>query len=657
MSSKSVVIYGAGVMGHGIAEVCANAGYEVYLVDINNEKLKEAEKKIRWSLDELKRKGGILRDEPEKIISRIKFSTDRDKAAKEADYIIEAIPEDPELKKSLLSKIGPLTKLHTIIATNTSTIPISELAEATGKPEKFIGLHFTNPPILLPYLEIIMGNKTSEETLEETKKFVESLGQKYIVLRKDIPGFLGNRLNARIFHEAFRLLSRYSKEEIDATARYRIGMPMGVIELADFVGLDTIYYGGKAMRDRGFKITPVNLLEEKVKKDELGFKTGKGFYEYPEKRYRRILIPRILAYKVSPVEILAPAINEAAWLLRNNVCTKEEIEKATTGAMGWKFGLLSLADRIGIDRVVETLEKKRNETGLEEYTPDELLIEMVSKKELGIKTGKGFFEYEVEKAEFGENKEVIYEKWDHVAIITLNRPKSLNALNRVVWKGMYDALEKAEKDPKIRGVIITGSGRAFCAGDDIKEMPELRTLEKKLEWAEYFTRPTINKILSYSKPIVMAVNGLAYGGGAELCLLADYVVASENASFAVPEAKIAAIPPIACSVGVLMYGKKLLEWILSAEAISAQEAKEYGFVNIVVPQEEVLPTAIEFIYKLEDQSPSSIKLIKDVLKTIWIKYSEIVRIAEKNVILSGYTEDAVEGKRAFLEKRKPKWGE
>ncbi|MEM1578788.1 MAG: 3-hydroxyacyl-CoA dehydrogenase NAD-binding domain-containing protein [Archaeoglobaceae archaeon] len=655
MRIETVAVFGAGIMGHGIAEVCANAAYRVYLVDIDEKKLNEAMNKIRWSLEELKKKKKI-KEEPEVIIGRIKPTTEFEVAAKEADVIIEAIPENAELKKDLFRKIGSLTKRDAIIATNTSTIPISELAESTGKPEKFIGLHFTNPPILLPYLEIIMGNKTSDETLEIAKKFAETLGQKFVVIKKDVPGFLGNRLNARIFHEAFRLLEKYSKEEIDATARYRIGMPMGVIELADFVGLDTVYYAGKAMMQRGFKMSPVNVLEEKVKKGETGFKTGKGFYEYPERKYTRVKIEKSLAYKVPPLEIIAPAINEAAWLIRNEVCTKNEIENAILGAMGWRFGLLELADRFGIDRVVEVLKKKKSETGLEEYEPDELLLQMLSRGELGIKTGKGFFDYPFEHIEFGEGS-VIYEKWDGVAIITLNRPEVLNVLSKSVWRGIYESLERAEKDERIIGVVITGRGRAFCAGDDIREMPELNTLEKKFEWAEKYPRPTVNKILNYSKPIVMAVNGLAYGGGAELCLLADYVVASEDASFCVPEAKIAAIPPIASSIGVLMFGKKLVEWILSAEPITAKEAKEFGFINVVVPKEQVLDVALEFLFRLREQAPSSIRLIKDVLRTIWGSYMHFMRIAEKNMLLSGYTQDSAEGKRAFLEKRKPKWRE
>ncbi|MEM2586222.1 MAG: 3-hydroxyacyl-CoA dehydrogenase NAD-binding domain-containing protein [Archaeoglobaceae archaeon] len=655
MRIETVAVFGAGIMGHGIAEVCANAAYRVYLVDIDEKKLNEAMNKIRWSLEELKKKKKI-KEEPEVIIGRIKPTTEFEVAAKEADVIIEAIPENAELKKDLFRKIGSLTKRDAIIATNTSTIPISELAESTGKPEKFIGLHFTNPPILLPYLEIIMGNKTSDETLEIAKKFAETLGQKFVVIKKDVPGFLGNRLNARIFHEAFRLLEKYSKEEIDATARYRIGMPMGVIELADFVGLDTVYYAGKAMMQRGFKMSPINVLEEKVKKGETGFKTGKGFYEYPERKYTRVKIEKSLAYKVPPLEIIAPAINEAAWLIRNEVCTKNEIENAILGAMGWRFGLLELADRFGIDRVVEVLKKKKSETGLEEYEPDELLLQMLSRGELGIKTGKGFFDYPFEHIEFGEGS-VIYEKWDGVAIITLNRPEVLNVLSKSVWRGIYESLERAEKDERIIGVVITGRGRAFCAGDDIREMPELNTLEKKFEWAEKYPRPTVNKILNYSKPIVMAVNGLAYGGGAELCLLADYVVASEDASFCVPEAKIAAIPPIASSIGVLMFGKKLVEWILSAEPITAKEAKEFGFINVVVPKEQVLDVALEFLFRLREQAPSSIRLIKDVLRTIWGSYMHFMRIAEKNMLLSGYTQDSAEGKRAFLEKRKPKWRE
>ena len=187
---KEVAVIGAGRMGHGIAQVAAMAGYTVKLMDIDLGALERALNKIRWSLRKLAEKGRIEVGEIEHILARIRTSTEIAEAVKDADLVIECVPEDLETKRMVLAEIDGSSPQHTIISTNTSTIPITELASATSRPNKFIGIHFFNPPQLVELVEIIPGEMTSEETLRIAEEFVRSLDKEVLICKKDLPCLL-----------------------------------------------------------------------------------------------------------------------------------------------------------------------------------------------------------------------------------------------------------------------------------------------------------------------------------------------------------------------------------------------------------------------------------------------------------------------------------
>jgi len=248
----------------------------------------------------------------------------------------------------------------------------------------------------------------------------------------------------------------------------------------------------------------------------------------------------------------------------------------------------------------------------------------------------------------------LYQKKDSIAWVTLNRPNVLNALNRKLWREIYENLDQAEKDREIRAVIITGAGRAFCAGDDIKEVGGLETSEDIKAFFLQFAAPTIRKIVQLPKPVIAAVNGPAYGGGCEIAMLCDIVVASENATFAVPEALIGAIPPVASVMGAYLIGKlNVSMMMLTGEAISAEEAKLMGLANKVVPAEELITAAEKLAISTMRAAPSSIKIIKKLLNKRF-KYKELEH-SVKELINILQTDEGKEGHRAFIEKRLPNW--
>uniref|UniRef100_A0A7J2TK24 3-hydroxyacyl-CoA dehydrogenase/enoyl-CoA hydratase family protein n=1 Tax=Archaeoglobus fulgidus TaxID=2234 RepID=A0A7J2TK24_ARCFL len=636
-----VLVVGAGTMGHGIATVCAAAGNEVYLVDISEEVLESARMKIGWSLKKMEERGAVKN--AMEVLKRISTSTDLARCAKEADFVIEAVVEKTDVKREVFKTLDENCKAEAVLSTNTSTIPISEISSATKREEKVVGLHFFNPPVLIRFVEIIKGEKTSDETLMRTVEFAKSIGMDYIVVRKDVPGFVVNRINVRIFSEAVKLMEEgYRAEEIDAVVRHRIGMPMGLLEVVDFSGVDVLYNVINELRNRGMDLEIPEILKKMVEEKRLGMKTGRGFYEYEGFYSRAKILPRF-AYRLNPLKLIAAGINEAAWLIRNDVASKEDIDKAMVLGMGYPKGILEMADDFGLDNVLKALDGKR---------VDPLLSSMVSEGKLGKKTGEGFYKWKYDRREFGP---VIYEKRDDYVLITMNRPEKLNALNEEMWKGLNEALIEAERDPDVRAVLITGKGRAFCAGDDIAVMGSWKSF---LDGKGFFTdvaMPLLNTISNYKKPIISLVNGIAFGGGLELNLAFDIVIASEDALFSVPEGLIGAIPPIASSLGLAVVGRKIIRYCLTGDQFDAEEAKQLGIVDIVVPRDQLEIAGIEFVNKISRLAPLSVKAIKETARAYRNVFSPAVEKSLHEIIELIPTEDFAEGMRAFMQRRRPSW--
>lgn len=645
-----VLVIGVSTIGHEISEICAIMGHDVTMVDVNDEVLKKAIEKITRSLKKLAEKIALV--SPEEVLMKIKITTDLVKAAEEADFVIESVAENVEVKKEVFKILDERCREDVILTTNTSTIPISEIASATSRPDKVIGLHFFNQPMLTRIVEIVRGERTSDETLSKALEFARSIGMDHVLVNKDVPGFLINRINLRILVEALRMLEEGCKpEEIDSTMKYRLGLPIGVLEAVDLNGIDVMYHILNGVARRGMKIKPPRIVEEMVRMGKLGMKTGEGFYKYEEVR-GKVRIPANLAYQVNPLRLIAPAINEAAWLIRNEIASKEDIDKATMLGMGHPYGLLEIADSYGLDLVVEMLEKRKQESGLDEYEVDPQLKEMVGARRLGKKTGEGFYRWNYECIEIGP---VIYEKRHNYALITMNRPDKLNALNDEMWIGLNKAFLKAEEDKDVRVVVVTGKGRAFCAGDDIAVMCSWQRFLDGKEFFEKVAMPLINTLSRYTKPIISLVNGHAFGGGMELNLLFDVVIASENASFAVPEGLVGALPPIASTLGVALIGRKIAMYCLTGESMDAEVAKALGIVDVVVPHDQLELVGVEYVNKICRVAPLSTKAIKSSMNSLRHIFFSAMLTGMHELIELTPTNDFKEGTRAFIMRTRPRW--
>ena len=289
MEPRIIAVIGAGLMGHGICQVFAQFGYEVHLVDVSKEILDGALAKIRGSLEKLSQYGLIDKTKIEGIISRIATTTEIKEAGKDADFVVEAVVENLEVKKKVFSSLDESCPSHTILASNTSGIPISAIASATKRPSKVVGTHFWNPPTLIQAVEIVRGDETSDETVKVAKELLRSVGKKPVVVNKDVPGQIGIRILYAMIREAVALVEKgiATPEDVDTVIKEALGTRLsvlGVLDLVDLSGVDLMMrVANIVFKDLDDSKEAHKMVKEMVERGELGLKSGKGFYDWSKR--------------------------------------------------------------------------------------------------------------------------------------------------------------------------------------------------------------------------------------------------------------------------------------------------------------------------------------------------------------------------------------
>ncbi|RMG37570.1 MAG: 3-hydroxyacyl-CoA dehydrogenase family protein [Methanobacteriota archaeon] len=282
MDIQNIVVIGTGAMGSGIAYVSAVAGYNVTVLDREQKFLDAGMEKIKQALMQGIDRGKMSPAEGQKVFQRIKATLDMKEALEGAHLVIEAVFEDMDVKKEVFSNLSDLADEKTILASNTSTLSITEISTVVKKPERVIGLHFFNPPAAMKLVEVVLGKETSEDVKEKAIAFVQKLGKQPIVT-KDSPGFIVNRVLLPALNEAAKLLDEgvAAAEDIDKALVLGANFPVGPLTLADMVGLDVALASQRTMeRAFGECYKPAEILVKLVEEGNLGIKTGKGFFEY-----------------------------------------------------------------------------------------------------------------------------------------------------------------------------------------------------------------------------------------------------------------------------------------------------------------------------------------------------------------------------------------
>ena len=371
---KTIAVIGAGDMGHGIAEVALIAGYKVYLRDISQEFVDKGVGRINASLEKLVSKGKVPAEHFDRIKSELMIPcTDLEEAVKEADLVIEAIPELMDLKKETFKIMDAAAPAHTLFASNTSTMKITEIASATKRPEKVLGLHYFNPAVLMKLVEVIKGEKTTEETMQIGHDFVNKIGKVPVKVHKDVPGFIVNRVQAPSGVLLGCILDKKIEEPeaVDAVLR-NLGAPMGPYETMDYTGLDISYHGSAYFAEAIHEdFRAGQTLTAKVEANELGKKTGKGLFDWSAGR------PEIDVSKASatfdPMDLVAVNANEATKIVDQGACALEDVDTAIINATGSPFGPMALIKGMEPADLVARLEGLAEKFGKEIFKPTQMI--------------------------------------------------------------------------------------------------------------------------------------------------------------------------------------------------------------------------------------------------------------------------------------------
>lgn len=624
MKVKKIAVIGAGSMGAGIVQRASQSGFEVTMMDIKEEFLERGFNTIRQTLDEGIKRGKVKEDQAKNILENIKGTTNLKEAVENANLVIEAVFEDLNVKKELFKELDGICKQDTILATNTSSLSVTELGSVTQRPDRFAGLHFFYPAAINKLVEVIAGKGTSEDVMNTLMEVSRALG-KVPVKARDSPGFVVNRFFVPWLNEACRILEEgvANIPTIDHAAKQGFKIGMGPFKLMNVTGVPIAYHSISSLHQGlGEFYKPSQKLKEQFESGQLWNLEG----EVEEANIQKVID-----------RLYGVIFGVACHLVEENVAGREDTDRGATIGLRWKAGPFSMMNHIGIEKSSELVR------GIVEVSkgtfdmPESLRAQAESNMPWDLKT-------------------VALKKEGKIAIITINRPEAMNALNSKVLFDLSQIADKVQKDDDVNAVIITGEGKAFVAGADIREMMKKTPIE-----ARGFTmlgQQVFNKIERMDKPVIAAVNGMALGGGCELALACDMILASEKAKLGFPEVGLGIHPGFGGTQRLpRLVGKaKAKELIFTTDILNAEEAERIGLVNKVVPPEELVESAMSLAKKIVTKGPIAVKLAKSAInKGTEMDLDAGLAYEVESVSLTFSTEDSKEGMTAFTERRKPEF--
>ena len=659
---KAAVV-GAGTMGGQIAQTIAAAGIPVVLKDIDDALvqagLDEAGNVTKGQIGKLVEKGKLTAEQGEaqiaEILGRIDGTTSY-AAFGDVDFVVEAVPERMEIKQAVFAELDAATPGHAVLASNTSSLSITEIGEATLRPDKVVGFHYFYPASIMPLIEIVEGEETSQETVSAAVTFAQAI-RKQPITCAEVPGFVVNRILNSSSAEVWREQEEkgLSIKKIDEGLGAAGVLPLGPYTLINLLGLDTVLHVAEHLvesygEERFFVPKGMQKL---VAEGKLGAKTGgDGFYSPSgEANLPGDADPDIEEL----VELLSlKTFLEACLVLEEGVASHRDIDFGMMAGAGLdpRRGLLPpfmRADVDGLDTVLERMEDAQEKFG-ERFTPPTILRRLVAQGRLGQKSGQGFYAYPQPDAEQPAEVVKLETREDGVAIAWLANGQ-MNSISPQVAGDLAKVWAQA-KQSGVRALVIASSNpMLYSAGADIKAFTTMDAAAG--ETLIHETHALFRELGTDGIATIAAVNGLAFGGGCELSMACDVRIAARSALFGQPEIKLGIIPGFGGTQRLprLVGANKALEMNLVGDPMGAEEAFEFGLVNRVVEDHELLDAALSWARKLAQAAPLALEQIKRVSAAGELDQGiEDEKRAFADVFASA---DAKEGISAFLGKRAP----
>jgi enoyl-CoA hydratase/3-hydroxyacyl-CoA dehydrogenase len=664
---KAAVV-GAGTMGGQIAQTIAAAGVPVVLKDIDQALVQagidEAASVTRAQVGRLADKGRITAEQADaqldEILARIHGTTSYDGFG-DVDLVIEAVPERMDIKQAVFAELDAATPGHAILASNTSSLSITEIGDATLRPHKVVGFHYFYPASIMPLIEIVEGDDTSAETVTAAVTFAQAI-RKQPITCAEVPGFVVNRILKSGIAEVWREQEEkgLSIKAIDEGVGAAGVVPVGPYRLVDLLGLDTVLHVAEHLVESygQERFYVPKAMQKLVANGKLGAKTGgEGLYD-PQGQAN---VPGDAEPDVAElVQLLSlKTFLEACLVLEEGVATHRDIDFGMMAGAGLdpRRGLLPpfmRADSEGLDTILARMESAQERHG-ERFAPPTILRRLVAQGRLGQKTGQGFYAYPQPDADDSVPPTQVVKletRGDGVAIAWLANGQ-MNSLSPQVIEDLQ-ALWSTVKDSDVRALVIASANPfLYCAGADIKAFTSMDESSgaQLVDGAHALLRE-----LGCSRvATIAAVNGLAFGGGCELAMACDVRIAARSALFGQPEIKLGIIPGFGGTQRLprLVGEGRALEMNLVGDPILADEALELGLVNRLVDDHELLDSALQWARKLAAQAPLAVAQIKRVSAAGELDEGiEAEKRAFAEVFLSA---DAKEGIAAFLGKRPPRF--
>ncbi len=661
---KAAVV-GAGTMGGQIAQTIAAAGFPVVLKDIDQDLvqagLDEARKVTEGQLGKLVKKERITAEQGaaqiEEILGRIEGTTSYG-AFGDVDFVIEAVPERMEIKQAVFAELDTVCPGHAILASNTSSLSIGEIGEATLRPDKVVGFHYFYPASVMPLVEIVESEETSPETVTAALTFAQAI-RKQPIACLEVPGFVVNRILMAGMSEFWREQEekKLSIKAMDEGIGAAGVVPMGPYFLVNLLGLDTVLHVAEHVADAygNERFYVPKGMQKLVSEGKLGAKTGgDGVYSPAgEANLKGDADPDVAEI----VELLTlKTFTEAALVLQEGVATHRDIDFGMMAGAGLdpRRGLMPpfmKADIEGLDSVLERLENAAERYG-ERFTPPAILRRLVAQGRLGQKSGQGFYAYPQPDAEQPAEVVKLETRPDGVAIAWLANGQ-MNSIAPQVIEDLGKVWSKV-KDTNVHALVIASSNPfLFSAGADIKAFT---SMDKQAgEQLIHAAHDLLREFGSEGIATIAAVNGLAFGGGCELAMACDVRIAARSATFGQPEIKLGIIPGFGGTQRLprLVGENKALEMNLVGDPILAEEAFELGLVNRMVEDHELLDTALSWARRLAAQAPVALEQIKRVSGAGDLDTG--IEAEKQGFAVAFASEDAKEGISAFLGKRAPRF--